>query len=160
MKKDKLIVSVSIMIALISLNYHIWINEIKALIEKSMIWQYVNSDIDLLVSKRSELSSSSDYMMIEENVETSCHEMWLFIILRVRKSCINDRTIAKIMIIREEFYSKNVMWSVLRYSTCSDYSHILIWRWIILIELIWWLQSLSKNSIIIKTRNLIIRLTT
>jgi hypothetical protein len=47
----------------------------------------------------------------------------------------------------------------LRYSTCSDHSHILIWRWIILIELIWWLQSLSKNSIIIKARNLIIRLT-
>jgi hypothetical protein len=60
------------------------------------------------------------------------------------------------MIIREEFYSKNVMWSALRYSTSSDHSHILIWRWIILIELIWWFQSLSRNSIIIKTRNLII----
>jgi hypothetical protein len=88
--------------------------------------------------------------------QAKCHEMWLLIILRMRKSCINDRTIAKIMIIREEFYSKNVMWSVLRYSTCSDQSHILIWRWIILIELIWWLQSLSRNSIIIKARNLII----
>jgi hypothetical protein len=70
----------------------------------------------------------------------------------MRKSCINNRTIAKIMIIREEFYSKNVMWSVLRYNTCSDHSHILIWRWIILIKLIWWLQSLSRNSIIIKAR--------
>jgi hypothetical protein len=60
--------------------------------------------------------------------ETFCHEMWLLIILRMRKSCINDRTIAKIMIIREEFYSKNVMWSALRYSTCSNHSHILIWR--------------------------------
>jgi hypothetical protein len=89
-----------------------------------------------------------------------CHEMWLLIILRMRKSCINDRTIAKTMIIREEFYSKNVMWSILRYSTCSNHSHILIWRWIILIELIWWFQSLSKNSIIIRARNFIIRLTT
>jgi 3-methyladenine DNA glycosylase AlkD len=71
MKKDKLIISVTIMIALISFNYHIWINEIKAWIEKSMIWQYVNSDIDLFVSKRSESSSSSDYMMIEEDVEAS-----------------------------------------------------------------------------------------
>ncbi len=77
----------------------------------------------------------------------------------MRKSCINDRTIAKIMIIREEFYSKNVMWSILRYNTCSNHSHILIWRWIILIELIWWFQSLSRNSIIIRARNLIIRLT-
>jgi hypothetical protein len=48
-----------------------------------------------------------------------CHEMWLLIILRMRKSCINDRTIAKIMIIREEFYSKDVMWSVV---TRCDYS--------------------------------------
>ncbi len=71
MKKDKLIISVTIMIALTSSNYHIWINEIKALIEKSMIWQYVDSNIDLLVSKRSESSSSSDYMMIEEDVEAS-----------------------------------------------------------------------------------------
>jgi hypothetical protein len=71
MKKDKLTVSVSIMIALISLNYHIWINEVKALIEKSRVWQYVDSDIDLLVSKRSESSSSSNYMMIEEDVEIS-----------------------------------------------------------------------------------------
>jgi hypothetical protein len=71
MKKDKLIVSVSTMIALISLNYHIWINEIEALIEESRIWQYVDSDIDLFVSKLSESSSSSDYMMIEEDVETS-----------------------------------------------------------------------------------------
>jgi hypothetical protein len=85
-----------------------------------------------------------------------CHEMWLPIILRVRKPCINDRTIAKVMIIREEFYSKDVMWSVLRYNTCSDHSHILIWRWIILIELIWWFSSLSRNSIIIKARNFII----
>jgi hypothetical protein len=85
-----------------------------------------------------------------------CHDMWLFIISRMRKLCINDKTIAKIMIIREEFYSKDVMWSILRYSTCSNHSHILIWRWIILIELIWWLQSLSRNSIIIKARNLII----
>jgi hypothetical protein len=91
---------------------------------------------------------------------TICHEMWLLIILRMRKSCINDRTIAKIMIIREDIYSKDVMWSVLRYSTSSDYSHILIWRCIILIELIWWFQSLLRNSIIIKTRNLIIKLTT
>ncbi len=75
-----------------------------------------------------------------------CHEMWLLIILRMRKTCINDRTIAKIMIVREEFYSKDVMWSALRCSTCSDHSHILIWRWIILIELIWWFQSLSRNS--------------
>jgi hypothetical protein len=89
----------------------------------------------------------------------TCQEVWLFIILKMRKSCINDKTIAKIMIIREEFYSKNVMWSVLRYNTSSNHSHILIWRWIILIELIWWFQSLSKNSIIIKARNLIIKLT-
>jgi hypothetical protein len=91
--------------------------------------------------------------------QKTCHEMWLLIILEMRKSCINDRTIAKIMIIREKFYSKDVMWSVLRYSTCSNHSHILVWRWIILIELIWWFQSLSRNSIIIKARNFIIRLT-
>jgi hypothetical protein len=101
---------------------------------------------------------------IEENeilemIESCCHKMWLLIILRMRKSCINDRMIAKIMIIRQEFYSKDVMWSILRYNTCSDHSHMLIWRWIILIELIWWLQSLSRNSIIIKARNLIIKLT-
>ncbi len=71
MKKDKLTINVTTMIALTLLNYYIWINEIKALIEKSMIWQYVDSDIDLLVSKRSESSSSSDYMMIEEDVEAS-----------------------------------------------------------------------------------------
>jgi hypothetical protein len=88
-----------------------------------------------------------------------CHEMWLFIILKMRKSYINDKTIAKIMIICEELYLKNVMWSVLQYNTFSDHSHILIWRWIILIELIWWFQSLSRNSIIFKTRNLIIKLT-
>jgi hypothetical protein len=89
-----------------------------------------------------------------------CHEMWFFIILRMRKSCINDKTIAKIMIIREKLYSKNVMWLILQYNTSLNHSHILIWQWIILIELIWWLQSLSRNSIIIKTRNLIIKLTT
>ncbi len=59
--------------------------------------------------------------MILRHQETICHEMWLLIILRVRKPCINDGTIAKIMIIREEFYSKDVMWSVLRYNTCSDH---------------------------------------
>jgi hypothetical protein len=89
-----------------------------------------------------------------------CHEMWLLIILRMRKPCINDKTIAKLMIIREELYSKDVMWSTLRYSTCSNHLHILIWRWIILIELTWWLQLLSRNSIIIKARNFIIKLTT
>jgi hypothetical protein len=89
-------------------------------------------------------------------LKTCCHEMWLLIILRVRKSCINDRTIAKIMIICEEFYSKDVMWSVLRYNICSDHSHILIWEWFVLIELIWWFQSLSRNSIIIRTGNFII----
>jgi hypothetical protein len=84
---------------------------------------------------------------------TKYHEMWLPIILRMRKSCINDRTIAKIMTIREELYSKDVMWSVLRYSTSSNHSHILIWRWIILIELIWCfnhyqkIRSLSKHAI-------------
>ncbi len=36
-----------------------------------MIWQNVDLNIDLLVSKRSELSSSFDYMMIEEDVEAS-----------------------------------------------------------------------------------------
>jgi hypothetical protein len=51
--------------------------------------------------------TSSFLLMIQ------CHEMWLLIILRVRKSCINDKTIAQIMIIREEFYSKNVMCSVI-----------------------------------------------
>jgi hypothetical protein len=71
MKEDKLIISVTTMIALISLNYHIWINEIKALIEKSMMWQYVDSDIDLFVSKRSESSSSSDYMIVEEGADAS-----------------------------------------------------------------------------------------
>jgi hypothetical protein len=64
------------------------------------------------------------------------------------------------MIIREELYSKDVMWSILQYNTYSDHSYISIWRWIILIELIWWLQSLSRNSIIIKARNFIIKLTT
>jgi hypothetical protein len=93
-------------------------------------------------------------------IKTSCYVMWLFIILKMRKSCINNKTITKIMIIREELYSKDVMWSVLRYSTSSDHSHILIWRWIILIKLIWWFQSLSRNSIIIKARNFIIKLTT
>jgi hypothetical protein len=46
------------------------------------------------------------------------------------------------------------------FATCSDDSHILIWRWIILIELIWWFQSLLRNSIFIKTRNFINKLTT
>jgi hypothetical protein len=36
-----------------------------------MIWQYVDSNIDLFVLKRSESSSSFDYMMIEKDVETS-----------------------------------------------------------------------------------------
>jgi REP element-mobilizing transposase RayT len=54
------------------------------------------------------------------------HEMWLLIILRMRKSCMNNKTIAKIIIIREKLYSKYVMWSILRYNTSSDHSHILI----------------------------------
>jgi hypothetical protein len=120
----------------------------------------------LSISQRKWLDISLDFVtelpecrrrnQVFENI---CHEMWLLIILRMRKSCINDKTIAKIMIIRERFYSKDVMWSILRYNTSLYHSHILLWRWIILIELIEWLQSLSKNSIIIKTRNLIIRLT-
>jgi hypothetical protein len=106
-----------------------------------------------------ENQSMSEFNFFNQRRFKICYEMWLLIILRMRKSCINDRTIAKIIIIREEFHSKDVMWSILRYNTCSDHSHILIWRWITLIELIWWLQSLSRISIIIKTRNFIIRLT-
>jgi hypothetical protein len=71
---------------------------------------------------------------------------------RVRKSCINDKTIAKITIIRRKLYLKKIMWSILWYSTCSLQSHILIRRWILLIE---WsddfihnqkIQSLSKHA--------------
>jgi hypothetical protein len=68
MKKDKLIISALIMIALISLNYHIWINKIKALIEKSRIWQTFTN---LLVSKSSVAFDSSDYMIVEENASAS-----------------------------------------------------------------------------------------
>jgi hypothetical protein len=39
--------------------------------------------------------------------------------------------------------------------TQSNHSHILIWRWIILIELIWWFQLLSR----IKNMNIIINIT-
>jgi hypothetical protein len=62
-KEDKLIISVSTMIALISQNYHIWINEIKILVKESRVWQYVDSDIDLAVFKSSESLVSSDYQM-------------------------------------------------------------------------------------------------
>jgi hypothetical protein len=41
---------------------------------------------------------------------------------------------------------------------CLNYLHILTQQWIILIKLIWWFQLLSKDLIIIKTRNLIIKL--
>ncbi len=51
------------MIALISQNYHIWINEIKILVKESRVWQYVDSDIDLAVFKSSESLVSSDYQM-------------------------------------------------------------------------------------------------
>jgi hypothetical protein len=91
-------------------------------------WTDQSSQFDLRIDIRRILSSLFEI--------SYCHEMWLLIILRMRKPCINDKTIAKIMIIREEFYSKDVMWSALRYNTCSNHSHILIWRWIILIKLI------------------------
>jgi hypothetical protein len=101
---------------------------IKAMIDNECI-DYSFIDINIAQQVYDSLSISSLKL-------NKCHEVWLPIILRMRKSCINDRTIAKIMIIREEFYSKDVMWSVLRYSTSSNHSHILIWRWIILIKLI------------------------
>jgi hypothetical protein len=71
MKEDKLIISVSTMITLTPQNYHIWINEVKVLAEESRVWQYVDSDIDLLVSKSSVSPSSSDYIVVEKNADAS-----------------------------------------------------------------------------------------
>jgi hypothetical protein len=47
MKKDKLIINVSTTITLISLNYHIWINELKTIVEKARIWKFIDSNTDV-----------------------------------------------------------------------------------------------------------------
>ncbi len=71
MKKDKLIISVSTMITLISLNYHIWINELKTIAEKARVWKYVDSDTDVEKSQSSESFTAADYLIMKENAETT-----------------------------------------------------------------------------------------
>ncbi len=71
MKKDKLIISVTIMIKLTSLNYHMWINELRTIVEKARVWKYVDSDIDVEKSQSSESFTTADYLMMKENVDTA-----------------------------------------------------------------------------------------
>ncbi len=61
---------------LISLNYHIWINELKAIAKKARVWQYVDSDTDLAQLKSSELSQASDYQM-NNNSASSLKELFV-----------------------------------------------------------------------------------
>ncbi len=71
MKKDKLIISVSTMITLISLNYHIWINELKTIDEKARVWKYVDSDIDVEESQSSESFIAADYLIMKKSAGTT-----------------------------------------------------------------------------------------
>ncbi len=71
MKKDKLIINVSTMITLISLNYHIWINELKTIVKRARIWKYVDSDTDVEKSQSSESLTAADYLMMKENADTA-----------------------------------------------------------------------------------------
>ncbi len=67
MKEDKLIINVSIMITLTSLNYHIWINELKIIVEKAKVWKYVDSDTDVEKSQSSKSFTTADYLIMNEN---------------------------------------------------------------------------------------------
>ncbi len=71
MKKDKLIINVSTMITLISLNYHIWINELKTIVEKARVWKYVDLDIDVEEFQSSESFIAADYLMMKKNATRS-----------------------------------------------------------------------------------------
>ncbi len=62
-KEDKLIINVSIMITLTSLNYHIWINELKTIAEKARVWKFIDSNIHVEKSQSSKSFVSSDYQM-------------------------------------------------------------------------------------------------
>ncbi len=55
------------MITFISLNYHIWINKLKTIVEKARVWKYVDSDIDVEKSQSSESSTAADYLIMKKN---------------------------------------------------------------------------------------------
>jgi hypothetical protein len=71
MKKDKLIISVSNMITLTSLNYHIWINELKTIVEKARIWKYVDSDTDVEKSQSPESFTAANYLVMKKSAKTT-----------------------------------------------------------------------------------------
>jgi hypothetical protein len=60
---------------LTSLNYHIWINELKAIAKKARIWQFVDFDTDLKSSQSSVSPQASDYK-INDNSASSLKELF------------------------------------------------------------------------------------
>jgi hypothetical protein len=66
MEEDKLIISVSTMITLTSLNYHIWINELKAIAEKARVWKFIDPDTHVEEPQSPEPFIAADYLVMKE----------------------------------------------------------------------------------------------
>ncbi len=76
MKKEKVLSYTFFIIILTSLNYHIWINELKAIAKKARIWQFVDLDTDLKSSQSSVSSQASDYK-INDSSASSLKELFV-----------------------------------------------------------------------------------
>jgi uncharacterized membrane protein YgaE (UPF0421/DUF939 family) len=63
MKEEKVLTYTSAITTLTPLNYHIWINELKAIAKKARVWQYVDPDTDLEQLKPSVPPKASDYQV-------------------------------------------------------------------------------------------------
>ncbi len=55
------------MITLTSLNYHIWINELKTIVEKARIWKFIDSNTDVEESQSSESFIAADYLIMKKS---------------------------------------------------------------------------------------------
>jgi hypothetical protein len=60
----------SIMLILISNNFHLWIEELKDLILKIKIWKYINS-YDKIEESRKEILSKIDHFVVKQSNFTS-----------------------------------------------------------------------------------------
>ncbi len=70
MKKEKMLTYTFAIIILTSLNYHIWINQLKTIAKKARVWQYVDSDIDLEQFKSSVSLKASDYQINDSSISS------------------------------------------------------------------------------------------
>ncbi len=138
-----------VIIRFVFCSYTMWICSIKSF--KVVL-------IDRFFRHLMNVSSSNEYIFVIHEIfllmmnfrifsMMFCHEMWLFIILRLRKRLlIIKRSRAKRLF--EENYIRKI---------ARAQSRILIQRWIIVIWLIWWIIYYQKNLIIIEARNFIMK---